>query len=176
MCNIGGTERITEHMSHGQWVSMVSTIRDLDSSLVPNEGRDIDMRDTKQIILHGNLSVGTKRMSNRRTAVTARSSSQLESLRRYFGPTFGCGVRKGSPSHKDTNAGRGTVSLQEAGIVNIVDCDLSGFEEEATNGNWIFTHASHQHTYFKGARNFIRMKFDHRLRTITLVSKLLLWM
>ena len=26
MRNIGGTERITEHMSRGQWASMVSTI------------------------------------------------------------------------------------------------------------------------------------------------------
>ena len=92
MRDIGGTERITKHMSRGQCASMVSTIGELDSSLVPKEGRDIDVWDTKQIILHNNLSVGTKRVSNQRTTVAARSSSQLESLRRYFGPTFGCGV------------------------------------------------------------------------------------
>jgi len=80
MRNIGGIDRVSEFMSRGTWSNMVFDLSNLCSSLIPKEQADAICKQTKQVAIHGNLSLESKRLPTRQVCITARSSSQLATL------------------------------------------------------------------------------------------------
>ena len=97
MRNIGGIDRVSEFMSRGQWCHILSELTDSCPSLIPKEGSDAITKETKQVMIRGNLSLESKRLATRQVSITARTSTQLATLCSYFSSTFGVGIQKNTP-------------------------------------------------------------------------------
>jgi len=169
---IGGVESVSEHMSRGEWATLVKCLGSIQSTLLPIENSaGNDMRETKHVLVHANLSLETKKLPNIRQTITARTKEELHAVRCFCSGNLGIGVRKRPPSLSEHRAGRGIKTLQIADTVHMVDTDLHNMMEEAEEEGWISTTASNPHTFFDEARNFIRFKYDFRLQKFTMSVK-----
>ena len=72
---------------------------------------------------------------------------------------------------KELRAGRGIKTLQHADTVHMVETDLHDMMEEAEEGDWILQTAHNPQSYFDIARNFVRFKYDFRLKKFTMSVK-----
>ena len=169
---IGGTESISEHMSRGEWAKLVRCLVDLDPTLLPAENlTGNDTRETKHILVHANLSLETKKLANIRQTITARTGSQLHAVRSFCSGNLGTGVRKRPPSLKELQNGEGIKTLQHADTVHMVEVNMHDMMEQAEEQEWISPHATQVNSYFDEARNFIRFKYNYRLRRFTMSLK-----
>ena len=169
---IGGVESVSEHMSRGEWAKLVRCLGDIQSTLLPGENRaGNDIRETKHVLVHANLSIETKKLPNIRQTITARTSDELHAVRGFCSGNLGIGVRKRPPSLAEQRAGHGIKTLQTGDTVHMVETDLHDMMEEAEEENWIAVSAANPQTYFDLARNFIRFKYDFRLQKFTMSVK-----
>ena len=173
MRNIGGIDRVSEFMSRGQWCHILSELTDSCPSLIPKEGSDAITKETKQVIIRGNLSLESKRLATRQVSITARTSTQLATLRSYFSSTFGVGIQKRAPSLKAADRGDGISNLQKGDIIHMVDVDLSILEDTSMYEDLISSNAVNTETSCKPQRNFIRLKYDTRMRQFSLTFRAL---
>ena len=123
----------------------------------------VQCKKISQPILHGNLSLETKKVPTTQTAITIRTPSQFAALRRCFSNSIGVGIKKRPPNNTDINEGRTTFDLQEADIVNMVDVNLEGLEDDAENNAWFPADATQLNQYFHTQRNYVRLRYDLRL-------------
>ena len=63
--------------------------------------------------------------------------------------------------------------MQRGDIIHMVDIDLSDQQEASTAEGWLFENAAGVSTAYEQHRNFIRFKFDYRLRQISITFKAL---
>ena len=173
MRNIGGTERLTEFMSRGTWCSLLAELGSKDASLIPREGTNAVIKDTKQVLVKGNLSLESKRLPTRQVSITARTPTQLANLRSYFSSTFGIGIRKRPPSLRAADNGDGISNLQRGDIIHWVDVDLSNDVDQSNADGWLSERLATDGTAYQPQRNFIRLKFDTRTRQFTLAFRAL---
>ena len=167
---IGGTATYTGAFSKAEWCHLIRCLVGLDESLRPPPSA-VQCKKISQAILHGNLSLETKKVPTTRTSITIRTPSQFAALRRCFSSSIGVGVKKRPPNNTDINEGRSTFDLQQADIVNMVDVNLEGLEDDAENNDWFPEDATQLHQYFHNQRNYVRLRYDFRLREIRITIK-----
>ena len=138
LCTIGGIESVSEHMSRGGWSKLVRCLCELDQSLIPPDNKSgTDIRETKHILVHPNLSVETKKLPNICQTITACTSNQLSVLHSFCSGNLGIGIRKRAPSLNNVEARTSLLTLQQADIVNMVDVDLSDLQEDVEQKEWL---------------------------------------
>ena len=98
MRSIGGTERITKFMSRDQWCHMAQELSSDNPCMTKAVYAQSFSQKMKQVIIHRNLSLTSKRLDTSQVTMTACTQDQFNSLRSYFCSTFGVGIRKRSPS------------------------------------------------------------------------------
>ena len=110
-------------------------------------------------------------MPNIRQTITARTWDQLYAVRGFCSGNLGTGVRKRPPSLKEQQKGEGIQLLQTADTVHMFEVNMYDMMEEAEEQQWISQYANHAQTYFDEACNFIRFKYNFRLRRFTMSFK-----
>lgn len=109
--------------------------------------------DTAHHILRGHLQFETKYLPTTIITITAKNPSQFNALRCLFSKSIGVGIQKRPPNRTDCKAGGRVFTIQEADVVNLVDIDLEGFEDDAEGMNWFSGDAVQVNRYFDSARN-----------------------
>ena len=173
MRNIGGIDRASEFMSRGTWINIVSDLSNLCPSLIPKEQADAICKQTKQVVIHGTLSLESKHLPTRQVCITTRNSTQLATLWSYFSSTFGVGIRKRVSSLKYADIVDGISYLQCGDIIHMVDIDLSSQEDASLDEAWLSAEAVHTETVYQPHHNFIRLKYDTCIHQLTLTFKAL---
>ena len=167
---IGGTAVHSCHFPNDQWCHFVSRLSEIEPSLTPRSSH-ILQKETAEPILHGNLGLETKILPTTRTTITAKTPAQFHAIRCFFSNSIGVGVRKRPPNKTDIRYGRRMFSLQDGDIVNFVDVNLEGLEDNADGNDWFADDAIQVHSYFKPERNYIRLMYDSRTRIVRITMK-----
>ena len=116
--------------------------------------------DTAHHIFNGHLQFETKYLPTTITTITAKTPSQFDALCCLFSKSIGVGIRKRPPNRTDYKAGRRVFAIQEADVVNLVDIDLEGLEDDAKGMDWFPDDAVQVNHYFDSARNYIKFRYD----------------
>ena len=167
---IGGTALHTGPISKDQWCHLTRDLSRIEPSLTPRAS-DISQTETSQPILHGNLHLETKVLPTTITTITAKTPPQFRAIRIFLSNSIGVGIRKRAPNKTDCKAGRRIFTLQTADVVNLVDIDLAGLEEDAEGGNWFPDDVVQLNQYFQKQRNYIKFRYDKRLREFRVTVK-----
>ena len=170
MGKIGGTGTMKGFMPKGSFLSMSNKLSAIESSLAPRPC-DVDVSNKLQAILHGNLMLESKSLPNCITSITAKTSRELSAVKHYFSPMIGVGVKKRAPTSREVSEGNNQFALQQADTIHMVNINFSGFEEDEANSSWFPDDASQRHHYFKHLRNYIKFRYDDRLREFRLTIK-----
>ena len=157
-------------MSKGSFLSMSNKLSAIESSLAPRPS-DVDVSNKLQPILHGNLMLESKSLLNCITSITAKTSRKLSAEKHYFPPMIGAGVKKRAPTSREVSEGNNQFALQQADTIHMVDINFSRFEEDEANSTWFPDDASQRHHYFKNLRNYIKFRYDDRLREFRMTIK-----
>ena len=169
MGKIGGTGTVTAFMPKAVFVTILNKLSSLESTLAPRP-RAIDRRNKIQPILHGNLTLESKSLPNRITSITAKTPAELAAVKSCFSRMIGTGLKKRAPTTRDISEGRHQFNLQQADTVHMVDLDLHGLENES-NDDWFPNDAVQRHSYFQSMRNYIKFRYDERVREFRLTLK-----
>ena len=167
---IGGTSVYTGHLSRGNWSHFVSLLAKLDPSLDPSPV-DIQMKDTTQAILHGDLSLETKYLPTTLTSITVKQPSHFAAMSSCLSQSTGIGIKKRPPNRTDLGLGRRVFDVQRADIIHLVNLILEGFDDHDVDDNWFPDDAVQREMYFDCGRNYCRFRYDERLREIRVTIK-----
>ena len=104
MGNIGGTGTMKGFILKGSFLHIFKKLCSLEPSFLPSV-RAVQCGNKLQPILHGNMTLETKSLPNRVTSLTAKTPSELATMKRYFSQMIGTGLKKSAPSTKEVAVG-----------------------------------------------------------------------
>ena len=121
-------------MPKWSFLSMSNKLRDTESSLAPRSS-DVYVSNKLQPILNGNLMLESKSLPNCITSITGKTSRKLSTVKHYFSPVIGVGVKKRAPTSMEVSEGNNQFALQQADTIHMADINFSGFEQDEANSS-----------------------------------------